>query len=313
MNPDQHIREEALRWAALTADPDFGDWEAFTVWLEQDSSHASAYDAVQFALDEAATLLVAPPTESEPQPEAANDNPPETLAGGRWAWFGTAIAASLALVASFLLWSGSGGETLYATAPGETRLIALDDGSTVQLAGDSRIAIPGDGARQARLEEGQALFTIRHDKSDPFVLTVGSERLVDAGTVFDVRMNPGGLDLAVSEGAVIVNPQAQGIRVNAGHKAVLVQNKYSVSAIDAAEVGEWARGRITFRDAGVADIAADLTRATGIAMTADSGSGAVRLSGSIAIDQVRADPRVLEPILGIAVRQDGKGWVLSAR
>lgn len=314
MNPDQPIREAALRWATLTADPDFGDWDAFTAWLEQDPAHARAYDAVQFAIDEAAAALIeGAPAVPDGAPAPANDNPPMPPAGRRWAWFGTAIAASLVLVVTFLLWPGARGETLYATAPGETRLIALADGSTIALGGGSRIAIAGEGERQARLEAGQALFTIRHDARDPFVLAVGNEKLVDAGTVFDVRMKADGLDLAVSEGAVVVNPAAQALRVDAGRKAVLAAGRYTVSPVDAAEVGEWSRGRITFRDAGPAEVAAELSRATGIAFEASGAGGGVRLSGSIALDQVRADPRALEPILGLRVRQSGAAWILSAR
>ena len=318
MNPDPSIREEAIRWAARVTDPGFEDWDGFTAWLEADPVHAQAYDEVQFTLDEAAAALAAPPpgpaTAPAPAPEAANDNSPFAwFRAGSGRWLGSAIAASLVLFITVMLWPTSAGETLYATAPGETRLIALADGSTVELGGDSRIAILGEGERQARLEAGQALFTIRHDESDPFVLAVGEERLVDAGTVFDVRITPRGLDLAVSEGAVVANPQRQALRVDAGSKAVLSDGAYSVSAIDPGEVGEWSRGRITLREASAVEVAAELSRATGIAFVAEGAGDRVRLSGSIALDQVRADPRVLEAMLGIPVRQDGTRWILSAR
>ena len=39
------------------------------------------------------------------------------MLAGRRSWFGAAIAASLVLVATFLLWPGARGEALYATAP----------------------------------------------------------------------------------------------------------------------------------------------------------------------------------------------------
>lgn len=315
MNPDQRIREQALRWAALTADPDFSDWDGFTTWLEQDPDHARAYDEVQFALDDAAGLLeAAVRTAAAPEPApAANDNPPVRLFARHRAWLGGAIAASLVMFVTFLLWPGAGGEMTYTTAPGETRLIALEDGSTVELGGGSRIAFREDGGRQAKLQAGQALFTIRHDESNPFVLMVGSERLVDAGTIFDVRMNADGLDLAVAEGAVIVNPAAQGLRIDAGKRAVLARGAYTVSAVDPAEVGEWSRGRITFREASPAEVAAELSRATGIAFAADNAAAPMRLSGSLALAQVREDPRSLEAILGMAIRQDGERWILSPR
>lgn len=314
MTPDQRIREEALGWAARTADPEFAEWEAFTAWLEQDPAHAAAYDALQLALDEAAALLRDTPQASTAAPAApANDNPPPPLSTHRARWWGGAIAAGLVLALTFLMWPGGGGEVLYRTAPGKTRLIALADGSKVELGGGSRIAIIGKGQRQARLEAGQALFTIRHDARDPFVLDAGAVRLIDAGTVFDVRMRGEGLDLAVAEGAVIVNPAAEAVRVDAGRQAVLARGRLTLSPIAAADVGEWTRGRITLREASLAEVAAELTRSTGIAFAAAEGSDAdMRLSGSLALEEVRKDPSILGPMLGLAVRREGAVWIIAA-
>lgn len=302
MTPDQRQQTQALEWAIATRDPGFADWDGFTAWLEADAAHAAAYDAVQFALDDADAALTA-----TPEPAAANDNPPSWFMRQR-VWLGGAIAASLVLVLGFMLGFGQSGETLYRTAPGETQLIALGDGSTVELAGGSRLAVLG--ARAARLDGGQALFTIRHDAADPFVLTAGKDRLVDAGTVFDVRLAGDTLDLAVAEGAVVVNPQSQALRVDAGERALRTAGRYRKMTVDEAAVGEWSRGRITFEGASLAEIAAELTRATGASFA--SADTATRLSGSIATDAVRADPRALEALLGVEVRPAGDGWVIAA-
>ena len=312
MNPDQPIREQALAWAMHSSDPDFADWDGFTAWLEANPAHSAAYDAVQAALEEAAEGMAAAPTLSpEPVIIAANDNLPTGWLASRRAWIGGALAASLVLAMTFLLWLGPDGETLYTTAPGETRMIALGDGSTIALGGGSRIAVADGGARQARLEAGEALFTIRHNAADPFVLMVGEDRLVDAGTVFDVRLAGEALDLAVAEGAVVVNPQALALRVDAGERAVRTGGRYRVAPVDPAAVGEWTQGRITFSAASLPEIAAELTRATGTSFTAAAGD--TRLSGSIALDQVRADPRALEALLGVRVTRAGDGWVIAGR
>ena len=304
MTPDQPAGDAALRWAMATRDPDFADWDGFTAWLEADAAHAAAYDAVQFALDDADAALLQLP-EPEPEPLAANDNPPGWFSGRR-AWLGGAVAAALVLALTSILWLGPQGAALYTTAPGETRLIALDDGSTVELAGGTRLAVLGE--RSARLEAGQALFTIRHDDADPFVLTAGADRLVDAGTIFDVRLAGDVLDLAVAEGAVIVNPDAQALRVDAGERAVRTGERYWIGRMDPQAVGEWTRGRITFENASLAEIAAELTRASGQTFT--STDTATRRSGSIALADVRANPRVLEALLGVRVRASGNGWVI---
>jgi transmembrane sensor len=109
---------------------------------------------------------------------------------------------------------------------------------------------------------------------------------------------------------VIVNPQGQALRVDAGERALRTDGRYRKLAVDEAAVGEWSRGRITFEAASLAEIAAELTRATGTSF-ASEGSTA-RLSGSIALDDVRADPRALEPLLGVRVRAQGAGWVIAA-
>lgn len=313
MTTDQPIRDAALAWAIATRAPDFADWDGFAAWLEADPAHAKAYDAVQYALEDADTVLAALPAPAPaPAPElvqvAANDNPPGWLAGRR-AWLGGAVAASLALALTSVLWFGPGGETLYRTAPGETRLIALEDGSTVELAGGSTLAL--EGARAARLEQGQALFTIRHDAADPFVLTAGGERLVDAGTVFDVRLAGETLDVAVAEGAVIVDPEGAAIRLDPGERAVRADGRFRRAEVDTAMVGEWRRGRISFEAANLAEIAAELTRATGTRFT--STDTATRLSGSIAVDAVRADPEALGPLLGVRIMRSNDDWMIAAR
>jgi transmembrane sensor len=310
MNPDQPISAMAVHWAVRMREPDFDDWDGFIAWLEADPAHAEAYDAVQYALEDADAAL-ASLSEPAPEPEspaAANDNVPDWLSSRR-GWLGGAIAAALVLAFTSVLWLAPGGEALHATAPGETRLIALGDGSTVRLAGGSRIAIAG--ARAARLEEGQALFTIRHDAARPFVLSAGGDRLVDAGTVFDVRLTGEAVDLAVAEGVVIVNPEGQNLRVNAGGRAVRGDGgRYTLGTLDPAAVGEWSRGRISFEDASLAEIATELSRATGRSFA--STDTANRLSGSIALDQVREDPRSLEALLGVRVRAAGEDWTIEA-
>lgn len=307
MTTDPPIRDAALGWAMALSDPDFADWDGFTAWLEADSAHAAAYDAVQCALEDADAALAALP-EPEPEPVAANDNPPGWFASRR-GWLGGAVAASLALALTSVLWLGPQSGALHQTAPGETELIALSDGSTVELAGGSRLVVEGE--RAARLEAGQALFTIRHDEANPFVLVAGGERLVDAGTVFDVRLAGETLDVAVSEGAVIVAPHGKAIRLDAGERAVREAGRFRVAQVDPQAVGEWSRGRISFEAASLAEIAAELTRATGTTFT--STDTATRLSGSIATDAVRADPRALEPLLGVRLIRQGEAWAIAAR
>jgi transmembrane sensor len=312
MNPNQLISDAAVRWAMLTREPDFDDWDGFTAWLEADPAHGQAYDEVQFTLGEADAALALhhePGLAPQPEPlrDAVNDNPPGWFA--RRGWLGGAIAACLVLAMVSVLLLSQRGATYYTTSPGETRLIALADGSTVALAGGSRIALEGE--RMARLEAGQALFSIRHDEANPFVLTAAGDKLVDAGTVFDVRLVDERMNLEVAEGAVIVNPTGQNLKVTAGGRAVRGDGgRFSLGSVDPDAVGEWTRGRISFENASLYEIARELSRATGRSFF--STDKATRLSGSIAVEAVRDDPRALETLLGVRVRMLDEKWELEA-
>ncbi len=309
MQADDQMREEAIGWAVRVADPHFADWDAFTAWLESDSAHAAAYDNVALAVDDAAAALALVPA---PAPAPANDDPAPARLWDRRSWMGGAVAAALAGVLFFSLWGG--GPRTYETAPGETELVELADGSTITLAGGTRLELSADHDRTATLLQGQALFTIVHNDADPFVLMAGEDRLVDAGTVFDVKLGSGGLTLGVSEGAVVFNPQGADLRVDAGNGLVSgPDGRVFVGRIDSAQVGEWLQGRLTFELASLDVVAEDLTRATGVSFTAVPGNSRRTVSGSLLLAPVVKDPRSLESLLDVRVRRAGDGWELAGR
>jgi transmembrane sensor len=305
MQPDDRLAEAAVAWAVRTGDPGFADWEAFTAWLEQSPDHAAAYDRVVSAVAEAAEALPAAP------PVAANDDPASPARISR-RWFGGALAASLAALVVFGIWRGDG-TYVEQTAPGETRMIALDDGSRIDLAGGSAIELDRDDPRFARLERGRALFTIRHDEANPFRLEAGEDTLVDAGTVFDVSLDRHSLAVSVGEGAVIFNPGRQAVRLSPGDmlRSARGSDEYVKSTVAAAQVGEWTEGRLTFNDASLDEVATELGRATGIAFRPAPGATA-RLSGSLVIAPIREDPRLAGALLGIPVRRQDDAWVIGA-
>lgn len=304
MQHDERVRDEAVAWAVRTGDPGFADWEAFTAWLERSPDHARAYDRVATAVAEAAERLPV-------APKAANDD--SARAGMSRRWFGGAVAASLVALMVLVVWQ-AGGSQVVETRPGETRLIALEDGGRIDLEGGTRIELDRDDPRFARLEYGRALFTIEHDEADPFRLEAGEATLLDAGTVFDVALDETVLSVAVAEGAVVFNPRRQAVELAPGD---MLRNKrgsadYDVLRIAPDQVGEWREGRLTFHSASMAEVAADLTRATGIEFSAAPGGNA-QISGSILVAPVRENPRAAGEMLGLAVRPRGESWVLDVR
>lgn len=306
MAHEKTIREEAIAWAVQTGDPGFDDWDGFTQWLEIDPAHAAAYDTIMAAVGDAAETLPA-------IPEAGNDDQAAVAPPRRW--LGAAVAAVLAVVATFGVLQFRGDTHAIETAPGETRVVELDGGGQLALAGDTRIVLGRDGAREAKLERGQALFTLRHDSGRPFEVTVGANTLVDIGTVFEVEHLGNRMSVAVSEGAVAFNPDRQNVRVSPGQ---ILSNEAGSDAWDlrpiaVSQIGEWRDGRLTFQDATLAEVAGNLSRATGVMFVATPQSAERQVSGSLLLDPVRSDPRALGPLLGVTVRHTGEAWEIGAR
>jgi len=306
MARDDAVREQAAAWAVRTGDPGFDDWEGFTAWLERDADHSCAYDEVSAAVIDAAEAVPA-------VPPALNDDEP-----GWWTrrrWLGGALTLALAGLVGIGVWQLDSGSYTVETAPGEVQLLALGDGGEIALAGGSRIVLDRDDTRFASLEQGQALFIIEHDDSAPFTVEVGEDRIIDVGTVFDVTRTDSELRVAVSEGEVILNPSRQNARVLPGQsltKAAGAQ-AFRIEPVALDEVGEWRQGRITFQDASLAEVSAELTRATGTPFTASPRAGDQRVSGSLMLEAVRSDPRTLGPLLGVVVRYNGTAWEIGTR
>lgn len=304
---DDVIREQAAAWAVRTGESAFEDWETFAAWLEQDPSHARAYDEVTAAVADAAEAL---PTVPLPQ----NDDEPGFVAPRR-RWLGGAVAAGLAVAVVLGVWQTRPGTYAIETAPGEMRLVELEGGGRIELAGASRIVLDRRDPRRASLEQGQALFTIDHDPNAPFTLAVGEDTLIDVGTIFDVKHTSDGMALAVSEGAVVFNPARQNVRVSPGQQLTSATGsvRYRLSAVPTGEVGAWRDGRLSFQDARLEDVAADISRMTGIELVVTTRSADRRVSGSLAMEAVRSDPRALGPLLGVSVRHNGEAWEIGGQ
>jgi transmembrane sensor len=323
MTIDPTLREQAVHWAVLTGDPQFDDWDGFTAWLEADPAHALAYDQVSAAVADVADVAEAsqaaqaaePQPAAEPAAEPANDNPdlpPGQYRLPRRAWLGGAIAASLAIVAAIgLLRQGSG--SVYTTAPGELEVIALDDGSTVTLAGNTRLVLRGDDRREAQLEHGQALFDLRFKGGRPFEVAAGEDTMRDIGTVFEVRRLNKATAVTVAEGAVLFDPAGRRITVNPGEGLTRRDGSDRIerARLPGTAVGEWREGRQSFRDATLGDVAAMLSAATGQRFTVASNAAEMRVSGSVMLDPIRRDPASLGPLLGVTARAEGESWVLE--
>jgi len=310
---DDTILDEAAAWHAAS-DGDAMDWDGFTAWLGADPRHRRAYDEIALAdsllVDHRDALREAPVAElPEEEPDVLR---PRRLTWMRWA--GVAIAASLValmVLPNFLPVS----PTIYETA-GASRRIALEDGSSVILAPHSRLSVEGKEQERMALSGG-AWFDIVHDPDRPLAIAAGDVTISDIGTQFDVQNDVGRVRVEVAEGKVQVASAALAgpIRLDAG-KGLLFDAKAgtaSVSRVAHGDAGEWRMGRLTYDQAPLALVAADLGRYAGVSVTVPDSLSNRRFSGTLVIGDGKAAVRDLSQVMELQLRSDAGGYRLDAR
>lgn len=300
------LLEEAIGWTIRLRHAGAEDWEAFTQWLEADPHHLAAYEETASA---DADLERLPNKVS--QPTMAADAPRGTWAARR-SVLGWGVAAALVAVVGY---STLQSDARYAmeTEAGERRSIALADGSSIHLNGSSRVLLDRGDARFARLERGEALFNVVHDASTSFRVEVGDAVVRDLGTVFNVVREPGVTSVEVAEGAVLFDSAARDVTLSQGGTLRQAQGRITTGRRDPSEIGAWRNGQLSYSSASIAEIAADLSRNTGLVVRASPEVAGRKFSGVIVLGSDRAKLlRRVSALLAVAAKPTDEGWVLTA-
>jgi len=307
IDPSNELRETARLWAIRVADPAFEDWDAFTDWLVADPSHAAAYDA---ACDENERVDALFPV---PEPIVIVARRP-TRRRALWLGAGGAIAAALAVTIGIDMMGPASAPYAIETAPGARRTIALADGSMIELNGDTRLVLDKAAPRLASLERGEALFHVRHDESDPFVVTIGEDRLVDAGTAFDVVRDPRTTRVQVAEGKVIYNPDTNNLPLDAGATLVIEPDAVTLGRMPIEDIGGWRHGALAYANTPLGSVAADLSRNLGSRISVAPAIAEQRFTGTIALENESAAATLsrIAPLLGVVPQPKGGGWTLTS-
>jgi transmembrane sensor len=302
------IGEAARLWAIRAHDASFADWDGLTGWLESDPRHLPAYEVALDADSWAADLFAAHP------PVAAWTAPAHSPPRGRWFAAGGAVAAALVAVVGGAVLLRDAPVREAATAMGEHRTIDLADGSRVMLNGDTRVSFDPDTPRVITLAKGEALFDVKHDAGDPFVVVADGTRLVDIGTVFNVVRDGGAIDVAVAEGAVDYEVGPQKIRLNQGDALSRADRDATPSLRKASPegIGSWQSGQLQYDDATLDQVARDLSRNTGRSIRVANGAARMRFTGTLVL---RGPPREVlaraGPLLGVTFAERGDSWTMT--
>ena len=298
----EKIEAEAAEWVIRLGGESAGDRERkdFDAWRSQSPHHAQAFEFAQRTWGELAELRNDPGSlagvivRAPAQRRSASAGVATRGQGGR-RWLGAIVPAiCLVVLAGFVgFWYGNPVTMLaadYRTAPGEQETLTLPDGSTVDLASGSAIALHfNDTERRVELLEGAAYFMpapVGGDEKRPFVVEGANGTATALGTQFLVARLPDAVEVAVSEHQVRValseSSQAASVVLSPG-QSVRYSPEAGMSAIVEKNVdlaSAWRRGRLVFDQAPLKDVIAELNRyRRGRIVISDSGMANRKVSG----------------------------------
>lgn len=265
----------AISWHVRLNGGNAGESEAaaFRTWLSADPYHPIAARLVGDSWGMAGQLDIPPST-----PVASRHGKFRSLPVGIGA---TAVAAML--VTGVLLLPGKTDH--YATGIGESRSIALADGSHVSLNADSRIDVRyGWLSRDLILSRGDAEFRVAHDSWRPFTVSAAHVAVRAVGTRFAVSERRQETVVALSEGMVELRDRSGDVQrtLVAGSKAVATGNATirQLGKLDPVQDLGWQRGLIVLDDITLAEAADRFARYSPVTVAFDEPSlGRIRVSG----------------------------------
>lgn len=208
------------------------------------------------------------------------------------------------------------------TRPGERRTVTLTDGTVVELNTRTRIQVAFTVTqRNVTLMDGEAMFSVTHDASRPFVVEAGIGRITVTGTRFDVRRVAKTIDVAVESGAVKVEaipPRTS--RVSAETSALLTKGLGTqvrpdgtvapVRAVDLSTALAWRDGKLVFRNAALADVVKEVSLyRTSPVIVANDAVGQLRLTSVFGTDNTDALLAALPKFLPVEVETLADGSV----
>jgi transmembrane sensor len=264
------IDSEAADWAAridrAALSPE--QERAFQAWLHADVRCAGAFYRMRaLSLTTERARALGPdfdPAAFEPISDSILP-----FARRRLLQVGGAIAAT-ALIGVGGAWEALRHRGRFSTGKGETKVVALKDGSVVTLNTASEILVNySDDQRGVELIHGEVLFDVAKNKSRPFVVGAGDTSVRVVGTSFTVRrFDAAPIQVLVREGIVeVFKPAAKArpVRISANTLAVAPLDDTDIAArpVPMAQLHRalaWQGGQIAFEGETLAQAVAEFSR-----------------------------------------------------
>jgi transmembrane sensor len=240
-------------------------------WLAEDLRHAQAFELATDAWQRSGNLPAHLEERRPAIPLAASTRVRHASRATRVGLAGAAVLA-LVLAAVFYVLKDPSISTGYA----EQKTVELSDGTQVTLNANSRVSVDyTDRVRQVTLDRGEVLFSVTKHQSRPFVVIIGSRKVIALGTSFEVRREDTAersFTVTLIEGRVAIEPLAAPDLIpfsamdaitllDAGQRLRFAANSPdSVDSPAIDKVTAWRHGQLIFEDTSIREAAREFNR-----------------------------------------------------
>lgn len=252
----------------LKARPDCRQTEqAFRVWWSQSPAHERAWEQ---ALKTWALLGEVPPVYEHIWKVDASVSVVALPVRRRWKPWAAGVALALAASMVVLLAGPSlliRWQADHITRTAETRTLKLEDGTVIEMSGDSAIATELTASvRRVKLLSGEAFFDVAHDAGRPFTVDAGGVEVAVLGTAFDVQLADDATTVELARGTVAISyagpDHKEDFELSPGQMAAVDHRTGGVvrRAIAPEDIAAWRTGRMFVDDVTVGMAAERLQR-----------------------------------------------------
>ncbi len=275
------------------------------------------------------------------RPEHSEEPNPDLLAPPRrrMRWVvPVVLAAAAGMALAFMGWRATLAKTpVEAVTRNEMERRILEDGSSVEVNRGAVVKVAfSPTERRATLVRGEALFTVAKHPSRPFIVHAGGVDVRAVGTAFLVRLDPGAVEVLVTEGRVAVAP-ARGLpspdtvapggeapapfsEVAAGQRAIISLTHsappqiVAVTPAQTARLLAWHPQLLDFSSAPLGAAMAEFNRRNRVQfLLADPGLAALPIIASIRSDNVEGFVRFLAAIPGVEIERRAENEIIVRR
>lgn len=290
-----------------------GDQNDLTTWLTTSAHHRVAYLRLNSSWQRSSRLKAL-----HPQPVTLPLKPkarPESRFIPRLSRSAALILFSALIGAGAFHFVSRDTSTIVSTGVGGHKVLTLEDGSTVELNTDTVLRITSQ-KRSAILEKGEAYFRIKHDDTQPFIVTAAGYRVIDLGTEFLVKTDKDSLHVALIEGQAQVasitpkeSDSAEKPRtalLNPGDMLRATQKDMHLAKASPADISRilgWQRGMLIFDNVTLAKAAAEFNRYNTHKIIVAESAADLKIAGSFPVTGVKAFSDLTHHVLSLKVQQ----------